>query len=880
MNQGEPITIAQQFERWVDETPEQTAVVTETTRHSYAELNALASSIASRLSTVALDRDLPVAILLPESADLYAAIIGISKADRIFITLDITAPPQALRAIITHAKVGAIVCDDANKQVALSLIGNATALCCISERPGFFGEYKAKQPSSSQHVSFIVYTSGTTGSPKGVAVSHASINERLKRRRQIFELSLEARVAHLLPTSFSAGLNQVLGALLSGGSLYPVALTELSLTEFSDWLQRMQVTHLHMVGSLLRVWLGVLSTDMHFKDLRILSIGSEPLYGADIVRLRPHLGPDCVVINNYSTSEVGVVTFARHEPTGSIEKGLLPVGKPVDDIRVTIETEFGVCVPQGGVGEIVLKGERLTPGYWNDVERTASAFRTDPIDNQTVYRTGDKGRYLPDGRLQHLGRLGGSLKLRGHLVRLEEIASNILEMPQVNDCVVLTANEDTDHISLIAYAVLDSESTLTPEQMRSELSRRVPSHMVPNRIVLLDQLPLTSRGKVDQEALRSIQTDRALPPAYEQPANALEVSIATVWQEVLGQADISTKANFFDIGGTSLHALEVMAILEDKHGFVAPPTQLLLTPTIATLAGHFALGEQSASARIAPFRSSQSGTSLFVMHAVFGDVMYAHSFAQALTTDIAVYGVLPVPLDGAQRVPRGMPAIVDDYLQQLRSVQPKGPYLLAGYSFGGFVALEVAQRLLEMDEQVEYLALIDPNYDGHSAVAGETQSSRLRRHVRNVSISNAFRYVTHRLRATFERQQKLIWEAGAQVQNEVRTMLGMPIHGDRRREYYRYIFSEAARRYRPQPYPGGIELIARQGYAIEQSTRWGPIAKGGLNVHELPGTHAEIVRPPLSEQLAAVIDQSLSRSTIPSATGWLKDQSELPQTSS
>ena len=125
-----------------------------------------------------------------------------------------------------------------------------------------------------------------------------------------------------------------------------------------------------------------------------------------------------------------------------------------------------------------------------------------------------------------------------------------------------------------------------------------------------------------------------------------------------------------------------------------------------------------------------------------------------------------------------------------------------------------------------------------------------------------------------------MWEAGMQVLNEVRTKLGMPIHGDRRREYYRYIFSEAARRYRPQPYPGVIALIARQGYAIEQSTRWGPIAKGGLNVHELPGTHAEIVRPPLSEQLAAVIDQSLPRSTIPSANGWLKEQSELPQTSS
>jgi len=247
------------------------------------------------------------------------------------------------------------------------------------------------------------------------------------------------------------------------------------------------------------------------------------------------------------------------------------------------------------------------------------------------------------------------------------------------------------------------------------------------------------------------------------------------------------------------------------------------------------------------------------MHAVVGDIMYAREFVSNLETDLPVYGMLPVPLDGTQRVPRAMPDVADNYIAEIRKVRSEGPYLLAGYSFGGFVAMEIAQRLLAQGERVDFLGMIDTNYGTLVDVPNEKTAVRIKRHLHNVWLHNPLTYLNRRIRVTIDDYVARLAESALQLANSIRSRLCFAIPYKERERFYRHIFTSVSRGYRPRPYAGEITLFTREGTKEWHEKRWRPLALGELHTHELPGGHYEIIRSPHSFTLAKYFDDCLHR---------------------
>jgi acetoacetyl-CoA synthetase len=372
-------------------------------------------------------------------------------------------------------------------------------------------------------------------------------------------------------------------------------------------------------------------------------------------------------------------------------------------------------------------------------------------------------------------------------------------------------------------------------------------------------MPLTARGKIDRKALppvpKFVKEQRTTARA---PANDIERALCAIWRDVLKSDAVSVDDNFYDLGGTSLQAFQIFARMAEEFDRDLPPTAMLDAPTIERQA--ILLRDASAdrvSRKVLTFRAGGKRSPLFFLHDGYGAIMFARELVRDLKSDRPVYGLQPPPLDGAHRVLRTVEDIAADYLAEIRKVQPSGPYCLAGYSFGGFVALEIAQQLTRGGEPVSFVGIIDTGFELRHAVAGEVLSSRIRRHMGQFWRGSALLYFGTRLKKTvWDRLQTMHGEL-LKLPKELRLVLGYAIPFDDRPLFYCRVFHRSSRRYSPKPYEGAITMFARTEVAGLHRARWLTLARGGLMMHEIPARHAEIVWPPHSTKLAEYLDSSL-----------------------
>ncbi len=580
-------------ERQVAETPHATAVEMDDSRLTYAELNDRADALARHLRDLGVGPDGIVAVCLPRCLDLPVALLAALKAGAAYLPMDPNHPVERLATVI--GKSGArvlLTLDDIADTVADRLDGVVT----VDPRgftpgtPG--GPLPAGSPESG---AYVIFTSGSTGEPKAVLVPHRGIINRILWTVNRHGLGATDRVLQKTTPSFDAAVWEFFAPLVSGGTVVlatPGAERDPAMM-ITDII-RHGVTVLQGVPSLLRLF----AEEPRLRDcrsLRLVFSAGEPLTTALAEELTGVL--DAGLHNTYGPTECAIDVTAFAYRRGGTPGALVPIGGPIDNIRIRLVDDECRLVPVGVPGELCVSGAGLAHGYLNQPELTAARFVPDPyatVPGARMYRTGDRARWREDGSLEFLGRYDDQLKISGVRVEPAEIEAVLATHPEVTETVVAPWTDANGDTRLIGY-VVGREPVPTSEELLAHAARRLPGPLVPAGIVFLDALPRTSSGKIARNGLPAPRFESSPNAEVQRPRSPIEEIVAEVWATVLGLTHVDLHTDFFSVGGHSLAAVRMMVRLRERLELDLPVRFLYESRTVARLAARIA--ERSAAER-------------------------------------------------------------------------------------------------------------------------------------------------------------------------------------------------------------------------------------------------------------------------------------------
>lgn len=744
-------------------------------RHlSFGTLCRLATALAARLrqawGDTGLGAERVLAVCLPRSPELVLAQLTILTTGAAFLQLDPALPPQRLRwlladsgatGVLTQADLWQRLQDDKAASETCSTPRWFDVEFWLREDDTGSHETTAEAPKTSDPVhpvhphnlAYLVYTSGSTGRPKGVEVSHGALTNLLDWYHSRFACSPTDRASQTFGLGFDGMVFEVWGHLSAGISLDLLDLRSLTATDFGRWLRRRAITLVMLITPLTEQLLRVPwpSSSQAGPDRRIGAGPRAILTGGDALHGPPPPGYPFTLFNLYGPTETAVI--ATHTPVppavptpSSPATGLAPglatglarpsIGRPLDNLCARIVDARGRTVPIGVQGELQIGGASLARGYHDRPRRTAEAFVPDPwaeTPGARLYRTGDLARFLPDGRIDFLGRRDHQVKIRGFRIEPGEVVSQLSRHPDVEAAAVLARQGGRSRdLRLEAFVVLrssDEVASSVQPRLVAFLRADLPEYMTPAVWHFLDALPLTANQKVDRRGLEAIAAeaeasaetagaDTSDPDAVPAPRDDLELRVLHLWQELLpGQPHLHT--DFFTAGGHSLLAVRLMAEVSRRFGVELPLSTLFDDGTPEAFAARLrsaaasGLGPGERPLCVVLQRSSSQLPAaqrrpLFLAHPVGGEVLCYLPLARRLADLCPVYGLQSPDLEVAEL--QGQPRIEDlaaRYLDAVRQVQPSGPYRLAGWSMGGLVTFELARQLRRLGESVEWMVLLD-----------------------------------------------------------------------------------------------------------------------------------------------------------------------------
>jgi arthrofactin-type cyclic lipopeptide synthetase C len=697
--------------------PQAIAVSDGTRQLSYADLNAGANRLARHLRTRGVGPDALVAICLDRGVDLLMGLLGVLKAGGAYVPMDPSNPRQRLndiledaqpRVVLTHRRLRAILPPCRAAVIALDEDWNS-----ISEQSpdNLIPEALGVSPSN---LAYVLFTSGSTGRPKGVMIEHRSVVNLLCSMCAEPGINRDDRVLAFTTVSFDIAAFELFLPLLVGAEVV-FANSEMATDGWlmGQLIQQRDVTVLQATPATWRLLLE----DKSWRAPRVRALsGGEALACslAGQVLERVH-----ALWNGYGPTETTIYSTLQPITAGSAGASASePIGRPVANTRIYILDGHYEPVPIGVAGEIYIGGIGVGRGYLGKPELTLERFLPDPFSSEPgsrMYRTGDLARWRADGRIEFLGRNDFQVKLRGFRIELGEIEARLAEHPSVREAVVLAREDQAGDKRLVAYvtpaaAAQNSAAGIDVEALRTHLGSQLPEYMVPAAYVSLAKLPLTPSGKLDRKALPAPDADAYLRRGYEPPVGEVETTVARIWAEVLNLKRVGRHDNFFELGGHSLLVVKVASLLR-QSGFETTVAEFFNHPTVESFAASLRNTPASTPSGNAPGRGAQlvraggTQTPLFLVHDVFGDGLYFFTLAQHLPEELPIYGLPGIP-PGEPRLDT-MHAMAQRLANLLQQVQATGPYRLAGWSFGGVLAYEVAQELLDRGQAVEFLGLMD-----------------------------------------------------------------------------------------------------------------------------------------------------------------------------
>jgi acyl-CoA synthetase (AMP-forming)/AMP-acid ligase II/thioesterase domain-containing protein/acyl carrier protein len=821
---------------------------------TYRELDRETNRIAHAI--LELGDESPLVVVAPVRVGSLALILGALKAGRLVAPLDPRWPVDQWLEVRRRTRGHLVVPDEATRTRVLERAPTQVALASELLADDDSDPSLALDPAGSV---FIFFTSGSTGAPKGTVVGHGMPFATMR----LFDVSPDDRKAVIAPLSFITGCLGAVGTMLTGASAHLFDPTTEDVSELPGWVQEREITIMSLSVTMIgTIAAACIEEGRTLDTVRYLGHGGEAGSGQHFVDARRAF-PNATFRHGFGMTETGSISgivvdteHLRHDD------GPVPVGHPWPWFDVVVVDEHGRPVPDGEPGEVWATGHGVALAYYDEPALTAERFVVHPDGRRTV-RTGDRGRFRPDGMLEFVGRMDRRVKVHGQLVDLAQVEGELKRLRGVLNAVVSDVPTDDGGHRIVAHVVVDTSPPVTVGELRRGLGDRVPPYAIPRAFFRIDEVPQTTTGKVDRVRLRESSIG-ALPleTEYVAPRDDAERRIAHLFEEVLAVERVGVHDDFFELGGDSLSAVELMAGLAEELDLELSPSELLGHATVEAVAAR--LGDERRPHDTTVTRvNDAAGPAIFCVPGAADTPLQYRQLGRRLD-DVAVWAFSYRGMDQRALPDQTIASIARRNVREMLAIDPIGPYRLLGYSFGGMVALEMAGQLAGAGREVELLALLEPSLGREAvheeAVPTERESFVTRVH-RNSLAAQPGGDASARL-------ARLGYFARSGAQFAMRTLYWpiyttsaglVPRDGLAQHEVFLHFHSRLSRRHRPQPYHGRTAVVASPAYfgvagdGLDRLLRSEEAGGRRRDIH-VAGEHLDLLREPNVAEVARALD--------------------------
>lgn len=855
--------IHQLIEQQVERTPEAVALRYGDEQLSYSELNCRANQLAHYLIESGVGPDDRVAICAERSLEMVVGLLGVLKAGGAYVPLDPNYPPERLSYMLA----------DCQPQVVLTQSGLLSVLPKISVpvllldiEPAVFREQPVHNPDAAvlglkpDHLAYVIYTSGSTGQPKGVMNTHSGLSNLALVQAESFNIVAESRILQFASFSFDASVSEWAITLCRGASLCLVAREGLLPGEpLMQTLYHHKISHVTLPPSAL-----------YFLDATVLPEAITLIVAGEAcpASLASQWTKKHRFFNAYGPSETTVCASIYECQAQQLDP--LPIGRPISNTQIYILDSQNQPVPVGVTGEIHIGGVGVARGYLNRPELTAERFIADPFSDKTgarLYKTGDLGRWLPDGNIAYLGRNDFQIKIRGFRIELGEIETRLAACDGVREAVVVARDTTPGDRRLVAYLVPQAGMVLDAATLRAKLSTSLADYMLPSAFVVLEALPLTPNGKLDRQALPAPDQGALVTREYEAPQGEIEQQLAQIWQDLLGVERIGRHDNFFELGG---HSLLAMSLVERLRQYL--DTEMVLGDIFAEKTiSKLAISIQSSSnlnqySNLFPIRTGGKDIPLFFVHDGNGSISYAYDLVTWMDDiSIPVYGFSASNLLEKEAKEGSLATIqklAESYIESMLHVQPVGPYRIVAWSSGGVIAYEMARQLIVAGEKMDFIGLIDTDTDYKQFYPDDekTKPFVFDEMAKLIEILSTLEIPDIVISKLIKLAKNKDYTAVLQLVKESGSVNNLPEYSSLRKFLLIcHNMNVASYHYCPPKLPTMITLFSAMGEnRSDLSLGWGNLISDGLlRIVPLRGTHSSIMKKPYISHLGKELLRSI-----------------------
>ncbi|MBI3162533.1 MAG: AMP-binding protein, partial [Chloroflexi bacterium] len=677
---------------------------------TFLQLDERASLVAQSLAGhFKAGRQYPVVLLLESAMSVFPAIYGVLRAGHFYCAVPVHYPLEYIARLLNEMGESVLL----TEQYLLDRIRDVIPEAC---HPMIYSRMETSvqefhRPSMDPNtLAAIYYTSGSTGGPKGVMLSQRDILYIVHNYGTHLGIRPGDRVLAARPFGSYSSAVDVFGGLMNGACLTPYDFRVGGASGLVSALKSEGITVFRPPVQLVRSFLEVLHEDEYFPNLRLIFATGDLFYKKDVERLRPILRRDAVIVHQLASSETGLLTVNKILFNTPLNEEVIPLGKPLPGQEVLILDDKGGIITDYRIGEIGVRGDYIFSGYWQHPEWMPERFIPDPRDPQTrIFRTGDLGRFRPDGQLVFAGRNDSRVRIKGYSVDLNDVDHAIQTIKGVERSVTVAQINQSRVKRLVAYLRPIGDTVLSPSDLRKNLLRILPEYMVPYLFVSVDEFPLTYAGKVDRKSLPLPDWKQSQSSAeYVPPRDDIEKQMALLWQKVFGLERIGIHDNFFDLGGDSLLASALFVEIELTYKKRYPLSLLLKHGTVESLSAIVRTQSASNLDHLVALRAEGKNPPLFLVPGGGSDTITFIELVDALGEDQPVYGLEDLFMGTSRSLyAAGIQHAAKEFIKIMKTVQPSGPYYLGGHSFGGLVAFEIARQVRASGERVGMLAILD-----------------------------------------------------------------------------------------------------------------------------------------------------------------------------